>query len=411
MKKVLIVGTGGVGRVVAYKCAQASEVFDEIHVANRTLAKAEKLSADIERDTGRKVHAYELNADHTSDVVSLLDGIRPDIAVNTALPYQNISIMKACLEARVNYLDTAISEELEPAEYDYKWQRAFHEQFKERGLTGLLGCGFDPGASNVYCAYARQNLFAPDAIKTIDILDCNAGNHGQTFMPNFNPETNLREFSTQNVKYWEKGKWIIMPSMEKKDALHFTFEYPENVGPQESYLLFHEEMMSLVENIKGLERMRFFMTFSDEYIKNYSVLKNNGLLGTKPVMFRGQLIVPVQFLSEAILPQSAKVADRYTGKTAIGCIFSGTDKEGKYACKYIYNICDHEESFKETGIHAIAYTTGVPAMVGAMLIANGTWKGAGVYHPEQFNPDPFMKEMGERGLPWKIVDFKGNLPQ
>ena len=401
MSKVLVIGTGGVGRVVAYKCAQAPEMFDEIHVANRTFVKAEKLKSDIKRDAGITVYAHELDADDTSAVADLMKDVRPDIAVHVALPYQNIPVMKACLEAKVHYMDTAISETLDSAVYDYRWQKAYHERFRDNGLVALLGCGFDPGATNVMCAYAQKNLF--DRIKTIDILDCNAGDHGQHFMPNFNPEINIREV-TQNARYWEKGKgWVGMPSILDDDALHFSFDYPV-VGNHESYILFHEEEMSLIENIKDLERIRFWMTFTPDYIKHLSVLKNTGLTSIVPVNHQGQEIVPVQFL-QSVLPKSGNVADTYTGKTAIGCVFNGI-KDNEEISRYIYQICDHQDSFKETGIHAIAYTTGVPAMVGAMLIADGTWNRPGVYHPEQFNPDPFMKEIGERGLPWQVVDGK-----
>jgi saccharopine dehydrogenase (NAD+, L-lysine-forming) len=403
MEKVLIIGAGGVGRVVAHKCAQVPEVFGEIHLASRSPSKCEKIKQDVRENLEVDIQTYQLDAEIKEDMADLLKRIKPTIAVNVALPYQNLPIMEACLEARVNYMDTAIDETRDRVHYDYNSQRRYHEQFKKKGLTALLGCGFDPGASNAYCAYAQKNLF--DTIKTIDILDCNAGNHGQHFMPNFNPEINIREV-TQKAKYWENGRWIVMPSILDEDALHFTFDYPV-VGKNESYLLYHEEEQSLVENIDGLARIRFWMTFTPNYLKHLSVLKNVGMTSIEPIQYEGNEIVPLKFL-QAVLPKSGEVSDRYTGKTSIGCLFNGT-KDGKNVSRFIYNICDHEESYRETGIHAVAYTTGVPAMVAAKLITEEVWKNKGVLNVEQFNPDPFMEGMTKYGLPWNIVNGKNYL--
>lgn len=399
MGKVLIIGAGGVGNVVAKKCAQVKEVFTDIMLASRTLEKCEKIRDEIKKSLKRTIEVAQVDADKAEEVVALIKKFKPDVVVNVALPYQDLSIMDACLETGTNYLDTANYEPPEKAKFEYGWQWAYQEKFRNKGIMALLGSGFDPGVSNVYCAYAQKHLF--DEIKTIDILDCNAGSHGHAFATNFNPEINIREI-TQNGKYWEKGKWIVTKPLE----MHFDFDYPE-IGPKSSYLLYHEELESLVKNIKGLERIRFWMTFSENYIAHLRILQNVGMTRIDEVDYEGKKIVPLKFL-KALLPDPGSLGTNYTGKTNIGCVFEGT-KNGKKKRAYIYNVCDHAECWKEVQAQAISYTTGVPAMIGAMMIIKGIWKGKGVFNMEQFDPDPFMEALNKYGLPWKLEDFKGSI--
>ncbi len=394
-KKVLIIGAGGVGSVVAQKCGQVPEVFGEICLASRTKSKCDAIAKLIPRP----IRTEKVDADRVPELVALIKEFQPDLVLNVALPYQDLTIMDACLESGVNYLDTANYEPLDEAKFEYKWQWDYQERFKKAGLMALLGSGFDPGVTNVFCAYAQKHLF--DTIKNIDILDCNAGEHGHAFATNFNPEINIREI-TQRGKYWEKGQWIETAPLEKR----LDFDYPV-AGVKPSYLLYHEELESLVKNIKGLERIRFWMTFSENYLKHLEVLQNIGMTRIDPVEFEGHKIVPIQFL-KALLPDPASLAANYTGKTVIGCIFEGI-KDGKVQQKYIYNVCDHAECYREVKSQAISYTTGVPAMIGAKLMLTGAWRGEGVFNMEQLDPDPFMAALNIHGLPWQITDFHGSL--
>ncbi|MBU0480616.1 MAG: saccharopine dehydrogenase family protein [Proteobacteria bacterium] len=395
MSRVLIIGAGGVGAVVTRKCAMVPEVFSEILLASRTVAKCEAIAAT----TSRPIRTARVDADQVPELVALMRDFKPELCINVALPYQDLTIMDACLECGVNYLDTANYEPLDEAKFEYRWQWAYQERFQKAGLMALLGSGFDPGVTNVFSAYAQKHLY--DSIRTIDILDCNAGDHGHPFATNFNPEINIREI-TQNGRYWEKGQWVETRPLEKS----IDFEYP-GVGVRKSFLLYHEEMESLVKNIRGLERIRFWMTFSENYIKHLEVLQNVGMTSIEPVEFEGQQIVPLKFL-KALLPDPASLATNYQGKTVIGCVFDG-EKGGVRKKTYIYNICDHAECFREVNSQAVSYTTGVPAMIGAMLMLQGKWQGKGVFNMEELDPDPFMDALNLHGLPWTVTDFHGSI--
>ncbi len=389
MGKVLIIGAGGVGSVVTQKCARVPEVFSEITLASRTLEKCEKIAGLIARPIG----TAQVDADNVAETASLLRRLQPDLVINAALPYQDLSIMDACLEAGVNYLDTANYEPPEEAAFSYKWQWAYDEKFRRAGLTALLGSGFDPGVTNVFCVYALKHHF--DVINNIDIMDCNGGTHGYPFATNFNPEINIREITAPG-KFWEKGVWKLTEPL----CVHEPFDFPQ-IGVREKYLMYHEELESLVKHIPGLERIRFWMTFSQEYLTHLRVLQNVGMTRIDPVDFQGQKIIPLQFL-KALLPDPASLARGYKGKTNIGCMIEGL-KDGKRRSYYIYNICDHEAAFKEMTAQAIAYTTGTPAMIGAKMILTGKWTGKGVFNIEQFDPDPFMADLSLYGLPWTEV--------
>lgn len=390
MGKVLIIGAGGVGGVVTHKCAQVREVFKDICLASRTLSKCENIASQIKT----KIKTAKVNADKTSEVVKLIKDFKPDLVINVALPYQDLSIMDACLKTKVNYLDTANYEPPDEAKFCYKWQWEYKKRFEEKGIMALLGCGFDPGVTNIFSAYAAKHYF--DEIHEIDIMDCNAGSHGHAFATNFNPEINIREI-TQRGKYWEKGKWVETDPL----SLHKTFNFP-GIGEREMYLLYHEELESLVKNIKGLKRIRFWMTFGQEYLTHLRVLENVGMTRIAPVKFDGMDIVPLKFL-KAVLPEPSSLGVNYKGKTNIGCMIEGV-KNGKRKKIYIYNICDHAECFKEVYAQAISYTTGVPAMIGAMLMLTGAWKGRGVFNVEELDPDPFMEKLNIHGLPWVVSD-------
>lgn len=398
--KVLIIGAGGVGAVVAHKCAQVPEVFKEIMLASRTVSKCEKIKKEIKEKSGRDIQVAQVDADNVKETVKLIKKFQPDLVVNVALPYQDLHIMDACLEAGVNYMDTANYEPLDEAKFEYKWQWAYQDKFKKKGLMAVLGCGFDPGVTNIYAAYAQKHLF--DEIHYIDILDCNAGSHGHAFATNFNPEINIREV-TQVVRHWENGKWIETPPIMDQKSVHFTFDYPV-AGKKESYMLYHEELESLVKNIKGLKRIRFWMTFGEAYLTHLRVMENIGITRIDEVEYEGHKIVPIKFL-KALLPDPASLATNYTGKTVIGNIMTGV-KNGKKKTVYTYNICDHAECYKEINAQAISYTTGVPAMIGAMMMMTGKWTGAGVWNVEQLDPDLFMEKLNKHGLPWKTVDYK-----
>ncbi len=395
MGRLLIVGAGGVGGVVAHKCAMAPEVFSEIMLASRTLSRCEKIQAQIKQMHGRTIEVEKLDADNVPETVALLKRFKPDLLLNVALPYQDLTLMDACLEAGVPYLDTANYEPRDIAKFEYKWQWAYRERFEQAGLMALLGSGFDPGVTNVFCAYAQKHLF--DEIHTVDIVDCNAGSHGKAFATNFNPEINIREI-TQNGRYWEDGKWVETKPLELSD----TFDFP-GVGDRKAYLLYHEELESLVVNIKGLKRIRFWMTFGEEYLTHLRVLTNVGMTRIDPVDYKGTPVVPMEFL-KSLLPDPSSLAENYTGKTSIGCIIEGV-KEGKKRKVFLYNICDHAESYQEVRAQAVSYTTGVPAMVGAQMMMTGKWKKPGVWNIEQLDPDPFLEVLAKSGLPWHIKEL------
>lgn len=396
--RIMIIGAGGVATVAVHKCARIPEVFTEILLASRTFSKCEAIRKDIMQRYGRDIQTAQVDADNLPELTALIKKFQPDIVLNLALPYQDLHIMDACLETGVHYIDTANYEPLDEARFEYRWQWAYQEKFRQKGIMAVLGSGFDPGVTNVFTAYAQKHLF--DEIHYLDILDCNAGKHGHAFATNFNPEINIREV-TQVVRHWENGTWIETPAIIEEGSRHFSFDYPM-AGAQESYLLYHEELESLVQNIKGLKRARFWMTFSENYLNHLRVLKNVGMTRIDEVVYEGYRIVPVKFL-KALLPEPASLGTHYTGKTVIGNIMSGK-KDGKIITRYIYNVCDHEEAFRETGTQAIAYTTGVPAMIGAMMMLTGVWHGAGVYNMEQLDPDKFMEALNKYGLPWQVVE-------
>lgn len=398
--RIMIIGAGGVAAVAAHKCAQTPDVFKEIMVASRTLSKCEAIKKDIGARYGRQIRTAQVDADNVAELNNLITAFKPDVLLNLALPYQDLHIMDACLETGVDYVDTANYEPLDEAHFEYSWQWAYQERFRQRGIMAVLGCGFDPGVTNVFAAYAQKHLF--DEINYLDILDCNAGSHGHPFATNFNPEINIREV-TQTVRHWEDGRWIETPPILERGSVCFTFDYPV-AGLKESYLLYHEELESLVLNVKGLKKARFWMTFSENYLNHLRVLQNVGMTRIDEVDYEGCKVVPIKFL-KALLPEPASLGKGYTGKTVIGNVMTGT-KDGKTITKYIYNVCDHEEAFKETGTQAIAYTTGVPAMIGAMMMLTGVWRGAGVYNVEQLDPDHFMEALNRCGLPWQIVDHE-----
>ncbi len=391
MGRALIIGCGGVASVVIHKCCQNSEVFEEIMIASRTKSKCDALMEKLRPTTKTKISTAKVDADSVSELTALRREYKPEICINVALPYQDLTIMDACLECGVHYMDTANYEPEDTAKFEYKWQWAYREKFEKAGLTALLGSGFDPGVTGVFCAYAQKHYF--DEINYIDILDCNAGDHGYPFATNFNPEINIREVSAKG-SYIEDGKWVETEPMEIKRV----YDFPE-IGEKDMYLLHHEELESLALNIKGIKRIRFFMTFGQSYLTHLKCLENVGMTSIKPIMYEGREIVPLQFL-KAVLPDPASLGPRTKGKTNIGCIMQGF-KDGKPVKYYVYNVCDHEECYKEVGSQAISYTTGVPAMIGAMMILTGKWKKAGVWNIEEFDPDPFMEALGEWGLPWK----------
>ncbi len=393
--KVVIIGAGAAGSVVVRKCIMNSDVFQSIHVASRTVSKCKALQSD----TDFPITISQLDADDTAAVVALLKAEKPDLVINMALPYQDLSIMDACLEAGVHYMDTANYEPKDEAKFCYKWQWDYQEKFKAAGLMALLGCGFDPGVTNVFTAYAQKHLF--DEIHEIDIVDCNDGTHGHPFATNFNPEINIREV-TQRGKYWERGEWIDIDPM----SISEVFDFP-GVGPRKAYLLYHEELESLVKNIKGLKRIRFWMTFSDSYITHLRVLENVGMTRIDPVSYNGIEIVPLQFL-KVLLPEPSSLGENYEGKTSIGCIITGV-KNGQEKTVFISNVCDHNTCYREVKAQAVSYTTGVPAMIGAKMILSGKWRGAGVFNVEEMDPDPFMDELNHQGLPWKVQQLSPKL--
>ena len=394
MSRVLIIGCGGVASVAVHKCCQNSEIFTDICIASRTVSKCDKLKSELEGKTKTNISTASLNADNVDEIVKLIESYKPDLVLNLALPYQDLTIMEACLKTKVDYVDTANYEPEDTAKFEYSWQWAYRERFEKAGITALLGSGFDPGVTSVFSAYAMKHYF--DEINYIDILDCNGGDHGYPFATNFNPEINIREVSAKG-SYWEDGKWVETEPMEIKRV----YDFPQ-VGVKDMYLLHHEELESLALNIKGIKRIRFFMTFGQSYLTHLKCLENVGMTSIEPIEFEGKQIIPLQFL-KAVLPDPSSLGPRTKGKTNIGCIFRGK-KDGKEKNLYIYNVCDHESCYKEVGSQAVAYTTGVPAMIGAMMLLTRTWDKKGVFNIEEFDPDPFMEALNKWGLPWVIEE-------
>jgi saccharopine dehydrogenase (NAD+, L-lysine-forming) len=399
MGKALIIGAGGVAGVVAHKCCMNSGVFEEICIASRTKSKCDAIKKKLSGGE-TKISTAQVDADVTSDVVALIREFEPEIVINVALPYQDLTIMDACLEAGVHYLDTANYEPPAIPKFEYKWQWAYRERFEKAGLTAILGCGFDPGVTGIFSAYALKHYF--DEINYIDIVDANAGDHGYPFATNFNPEINIREITAKG-RYFQDGTWVETEPLEVKRV----YDLPQ-IGPKDTYLLYHEELESLSQNMPGIKRIRFFMTFSEKYINHLQVLENVGMTSIEPIEFEGKMIQPLHFL-KSVLPDPASLGPRTKGKTNIGCIYQGK-KGGKPVTYYVYNVCDHQECYREVGSQAISYTTGVPAMIGAKLLMEGKWKKPGVYNVEEFDPDPFMDQLMQQGLPWhedfmpKLID-------
>ena len=395
MSKVLIIGAGGVGRVVASKCADNPDVFSEILLASRTKSKCDVIAKEVGKG---RIQTAQLNADNVAETVALINAFKPELVINVALPYQDLPIMDACLETGVNYLDTANYEPKDEAKFEYSWQWAYQDRFKEKGIMAVLGCGFDPGVTSIYTAYAAKHHF--DEIHYLDIVDCNGGDHGKAFATNFNPEINIREI-TQNGRYWKDGKWVETKPFEIKKAL----TYP-NIGARNSYVLYHEELESLVKNFPTIKQARFWMTFGDEYLTHLRVIQNIGMSRIDPVKYKGVDIIPLEFL-KAVLPDPGDLGENYTGETSIGCRIKGL-KDGKEQTYYVWNNASHQVAYQETGTQGVSYTTGVPAMLGAKMVLTGKWSGTGVFNVEEFNPDPFMEEIGKHGLPWN-EEFNGDL--
>lgn len=391
MGTVLIIGAGGVGRVTAYKCAQHRDVFKEIILASRTKKKCDQISADVRKDIGgKKIKTAKLDADFPEQTIKIIEKYKPNIVINVALPYQDLAIMDACLATGVHYLDTANYEPKDEAKFEYSWQWAYQERFKKAGLLAVLGCGFDPGVTQIFTAHAAKHHF--DEIHYLDIVDCNAGDHGKAFATNFNPEINIREI-TQKGKYWENGKWIETEPFEHKKMI----DYP-NIGERASYLLYHEELESLVKNFPTMKRARFWMTFGEEYLTHLRVIQNIGMARIDPVRYKGKDIVPLNFL-KYVLPDPGSLGDNYSGFTSIGCRIKGI-KDGKEKTYYIWNNCSHKAAFEETRAQGVSFTTGVPAMLGAKMVLDEKWSGKGVFNVEEFDPDPFLKELTINGLEW-----------
>lgn len=396
-RKVVIIGAGGVGNVVAQKCAQLAEVFQEIVLVSRTESKCKAIAANVKKNTGRDIQTAAVDADNVIELTNLLTALKPKLVINVALPYQDLHIMDACLAADVHYLDTANYEPLDTAKFEYKWQWAYQDKFKQANLCALLGSGFDPGATNVFTAYLNKHYL--DEIHFLDIIDVNGGNHGYPFATNFNPEINIREV-TAECRHWENGEFVTTDAMSRKAE----FSCPEEVGTYNIYRMYHEELESIAKNFPTIKRAQFWMSFSENYLKHLEVLGNVGMTGIEPVEYEGHQIVPIQFLAK-LLPDPSTLGPRTKGKTCIGVVAQGV-KNGIEKTFYCYQICDHEACYAEVQSQAISYTTGVPAMIGAKLMMENTWLQPGVYNVEEFDPDPFMEGMNNYGLPWKVIELK-----
>ncbi|MCP5399159.1 MAG: saccharopine dehydrogenase family protein [Sphingomonas sp.] len=399
MSKVLVIGAGGVGSVAVHKMAMNSNIFSDITLASRTLSKCDAIAQSVKERTGVSITTAQIDADDVAATTALIKQVGPELVVNLALPYQDLAIMDACLAAGVHYMDTANYEPRDEAHFEYSWQWAYQDKFKQAGLMALLGSGFDPGVTSVFATYLRKHYL--DSIETLDILDCNGGDHGQHFATNFNPEINIREV-TAPARHWENGEWVTTPALSHKQEFDF-----EQVGPKNMYLMYHEELESLAKHLPEIKRIRFWMTFGDAYLKHLEVLQNVGMTRIDPVIYNGQEIIPLQFL-KAVLPEPSTLGSTTKGKTNIGDIATGL-KDGKQHTYYIYNICDHEECYAETGNQAVSYTTGVPAMIGAAMILTGKWSGSGVFNMEQMDPDPYMEMLNQHGLPWQVKELDGPL--
>lgn len=400
MSTVLVIGAGGVSSVAVHKMAMNADIFSDIHLASRTKSKCDAIAESVKTRTGVAISTYALDADDVAATTALLNEIKPKLLVNLALPYQDLHLMDACLAAGVDYMDTANYEPIDEAKFEYHWQWAYQDRFKDAGLTALLGSGFDPGVTSVFTTYLKKHHM--ERIDTLDILDCNGGDHGQAFATNFNPEINIREV-TAVARHWENGVWVETPAMSVRQEFDF-----EGVGPKNMYLMYHEELESLATHFPEIKRARFWMTFGDEYIKHLTVLQNVGMTRIDPIVYQGVEIVPLQFL-KAVLPEPASLGETTKGKTNIGVIVTGLGKDGVEKTLYIKNICDHEDAYAETGNQAVSYTTGVPAMIGAALMVQGTWDGDGVWNMEQMDPDPFMAMLNQHGLPWTVEELDGPL--
>ncbi len=394
-KGILIIGAGGVSTVATVKCAMNIDTFEHITLASRTLSKCEHIKEIVKEKTGVDIDVKQLDADNTDEIIALIKELNPKVVLNVALPYQDLTIMDACSATDTHYIDTANYEHPDVAQFEYKLQWERNDNFESKGLTALLGSGFDPGVTGVFVKYIEENYL--DTIEYIDIMDCNAGDHGYKFATNFNPEINLREVSA-NGRYWENGQWIETKPLE----IRVDWDYPE-VGVKPSYLLYHEELESLAKNVKGLKRIRFFMTFGDSYIQHMNCLQNVGMLGIEPVMHKGVEIIPIEFL-KTLLPDPATLGPRTKGLTNIGCICEGL-KDGVRKKYYIYNVCDHEACYRETASQAVSYTTGVPAMIGSKLVYNGKWNLKGARNVEEFASQAYMDELMTQGLPWKVIEM------
>ena len=401
MSKVLVIGAGGVGSVAVHKMAMNPGIFSHISLASRTKSKCDAIAESVKQRTGVTIDTYAIDAEDVPALTKLIEAIGPKLVVNLALPYQDLTIMDACLAAGVDYMDTANYEPRHEAKFEYHWQWAYHDRFKEKGLMALLGSGFDPGVTSVFTMWLKKHKLK--TIRTLDILDCNGGDHGQAFATNFNPEINIREV-TAPARHWANGQWVETPAMTIRE----TFDF-EGVGPKNMYLMYHEELESLAKFLPELERARFWMTFGDAYIQHLTVLQNVGMTRIDPVMYQGQEIIPLQFL-KAVLPEPASLGPTTKGKTNIGNIATGEALDGSgEKTFYINNICDHEDAYAETGNQAVSYTTGVPAMIGAAMMLTGAWRGDGVFNMEQFDPDPFMDMLNQHGLPWQVKELSGPL--
>ena len=399
MAKVLVIGAGGVGSVAVHKMAMNSDIFTGIALASRTRSKCDAIAASVKERTGVTIDTYQIDADDVAATTALINEVKPVLVVNLALPYQDLNIMDACLAAGVNYMDTANYEPIDEAKFEYSWQWAYQDKFKQAGLMALLGSGFDPGVTSVFATWLRKHKL--DTIRTLDILDCNGGDHGQHFATNFNPEINIREV-TAPARHYLNGEWVETPALTIRQNFDF-----EEVGPKNMYLMYHEELESLAHHLPEIERIRFWMTFGDAYITHLTVLQNVGMTRIDPVIYEGKEIIPLQFL-KAVLPEPASLGPTTKGKTNIGDIATGL-KDGAEKTFYIYNICDHEDAYRETGNQAVSYTTGVPAMIGAAMMVQGVWSGAGVFNMEQFDPDPYMDMLNKHGLPWQVKELAGPL--
>jgi saccharopine dehydrogenase (NAD+, L-lysine-forming) len=400
MTKILVIGAGGVGSVATHKMAMLQDVFSDITLASRREVKCKDIADSVMARVGRQIQTAELDADDTNATARLIEKTGAELVLNLALPYQDLTIMEACLKAGAHYLDTANYEPVDEAKFEYHWQWAYQDRFEKAGLMALLGSGFDPGVTNVFTAYTKKHLVSQ--MHTLDILDCNGGDHGQHFATNFNPEINIREV-TAPARHWQDGGWVETPALSTRHS----FDFPK-VGSRNMYLMYHEELESLSKHYPELQRARFWMTFGESYLTYLGVLQNVGLTSIEPILYEGREIVPLQFL-KAVLPDPGSLGKTTTGKTCIGTIITG-QQDGQEKTAYVYNVCDHEACFTEVGSQAVSYTTGVPAMIGAALMATGTWSGKGVFNMEQLDPDPFMAMLNDHGLPWQVKILDKGLP-